>query len=112
MLKLIVGISSLLLFALPQAKEPKPSMVTPKITHHDEVSTQHYDRVEVSCPEGYEGHFVDFGIGFDGEANLGAMSWVDSSGPPAFMICFDKSFMEKVRANPDLLRPRPIIKPA
>jgi len=88
-----------------------PDMVQPTIKHHDEVSTQHYDRVEISCPKGYEGHFVDIGIGFDGAANLGNMSYNDYSGPPGYTICFSREFMEKIRANTELLRARPIIKP-
>lgn len=106
---IIVAIGTVALLLFPQAKE-KPSMVAPTVSHHDETMTQHYDRVTVSCPDGYEGHFVDVGVGFDGTWNGGYV--FGNEGAPGYTICFSKEFMDKIRANPELLRGRPVIRPA
>jgi hypothetical protein len=90
------------LLGAPQSKD-KPPMVAPTVTHHDEPYVQHFDRVEISCPDGYEGHFVDADSGFEWNWNHG----IEMSRPPGYVVCFSKEFMDKIRANPDLLRPRP-----
>lgn len=97
-------IALLLLFALfPQQS---PQMTEPKIQHHDEVSTQHYDRVEITCPEGYEGHLVIRDIGFDGTLVGDAMmfSAEGGSGRQYFTICFKVDFMDKIRKNKEMTR--------
>jgi hypothetical protein len=89
-------------------------MVAPTVTHHEEKSVQTYDRVEITCPAGYEGHYVDQPIGFDGSAGGPYGFWMNGSGggsgPPAYMICFSNEFMEQIRKNPELLRARPVEK--
>jgi hypothetical protein len=82
---------------------PKPPMVAPTVTHHDVSSVQHYDRVEISCPDGYEGHFVDVDNGFEWNWNHG----IQMGMPLGYTVCFSKEFMDQIRANPDLLRQRP-----
>lgn len=99
-----------LLLAFPQAtKEP---MALPKVTHHDRATTQHYDDVEISCPDGYEGHFVDIETGFTsmdrafGNEGFTTNSYIIGERP-GYMICFEKSFMDKVRKTPDVIHQRP-----
>lgn len=88
-----------------QDKKPEPDMIAPTIKHNPESYTQTYDRVEVTCPSGYEGHFVDTNIGFQWEWNWGNSIMVGDS--PGYVVCFRREFMDKIRANPQLLRARP-----
>jgi hypothetical protein len=87
-------------------QDAKPAMVQPTVKHHDEVSTQHYDRVEVTCPAGYEGHFVDMQKGFGFEYWYGGTGFMIGQ-PPGYTVCFSDEFMKKLRANPEMLRARP-----
>ena len=89
----------------------KEQGVVPKVTHTDRAVTTHYDDVELSCPEGYEGHFVDVQPGFQAAPTV---SWgvyvggtLEARGEQMYAICLDKKFMEKVRKNPEYLRERP-----
>jgi hypothetical protein len=88
-------------------------MVAPKVEHKKHEQTTTYDEVIRSCPDGYEGHFVDFNSGFDysywmSTGNLTMSTWSFSElGPPGYTICFKKEFMDEIRKNPDLLIARP-----
>jgi len=92
-------------------------MVAPKVEHKQRQQVETYDEVTRTCPEGYEGHFVDYQEGFDsryywsggtGTASIGQI-WIDGSGVReiGYTICFKKEFMDQIRKNPDLLAPRP-----
>lgn len=107
-MRTIVGVLLLIFFTQSADKAP---MVQPKVTHHDRVTEQHYDDVEVTCPDGTEGHFVDIQVGFGPKMGMSLSGW-EGNGEAAYTVCFDKKFMDKVRANPDLARYRPILKPA
>lgn len=84
-------------------------MTMPKVEHHKETRQETTDYVTSTCPEGYEGHFVDVNIGFDWDY----WSWTPMSQGmvigtvPGYTICFKKSFMDQVRKSPDMLRARP-----
>lgn len=101
---LIVG-SLLLLFGAQQ------QMVAPKVEHKKRTETQVYDDVTRSCPDGYEGHFVDTRTGFGYEywwSNGGLWNTLQYDlGAPGYTICFDKKFMDEIRKNPALLVARP-----
>src|ERR1700735_2887464 len=43
---------------------PKPDMIPATVQHNKKSYTQTYDDVVVSCPDGYEGHWVDVNAGF------------------------------------------------
>ena len=92
----------------------KPVMVQPHVTHRDEAQTTHYDIVTHTCPEGYEGHYVDQRPGFESDywLSLGGEGWIPFntfSSDPAFTVCFEKKFMDELRKNPDMkaMRPQP-----
>lgn len=91
---------------------PQTDAVVPKSEH--EVHT--YQREEKSdithrtCPQGYEGHFVDSHIGidtFDEPLMYGYSQPLES-----YAVCIKKETMDAVRKNPDLKiyrqYPRPI----
>lgn len=84
---------------------PKPDMIPATVQHNKKSYTQTYDDVVVSCPDGYEGHWVDVNAGFLWPWN-GAM-YSQLGQPMAYAVCFRKDFMEKIRANPELLRQKP-----
>lgn len=86
-------------------------MVTPKVTHHDEQSVQHYDRVEITCPEGYEGHFVDVQLGFEPRMPSISFGGEYGGGELKYVVCFSKEFMDKLRANPEMLKLQQTIRP-
>ena len=99
-----------ILMAMQQSKDNKPDMVVPTVTHHQEIQTERYDRVEITCPEGYEGHFVDPSPGFDGFSSWpgGGVGIWEPSDQRGYTVCFKKEFMDKIRSNPELLRSKPI----
>lgn len=89
-----------------------PSMIVPKVEHHQHQEIKTYDVITRSCPDGYEGHFVDVQPGFDNGywsngvlANQGFM--IQTVDTPGYTICFSVKFMDEVRKNPDLLAVRP-----
>lgn len=92
-----------------QAPSKKPAMVMPTVTHKTEKVQQEYDHVTVTCPDGYEGHFVDRDAGFD--FGVSPLAFYGDSGAPGFTICFEKSFMDEVRKHPEMLRARPVVHP-
>lgn len=89
-------------------QEKKPDMIAATVKHHDQVTPeQHQDEVELSCPEGYEGHFVDYQTGFGWEYWNGGTGFMLYERQPGYTICFSKEFMDKIRSNQELLRQRP-----
>jgi hypothetical protein len=103
---LIIG-----LFVFTQQEQ----MVLPKVQHRDEVQTTHYDIVTHTCPEGFEGHYVDPAQGFEsyysGRFGYGlSMSGgdIEVRGEEAFTVCFDKNFIEQLKKNPDMLTRKPL----
>ena len=93
------------LFLFLFIQSAQQTMVEPKVEHHKRVTTQEYDEVTITCPEGYEGHYVDYGIGFDSSSQF-TTNWGNPQ-PVGYIVCFDKKFMDKIRANPELQRMRP-----
>jgi hypothetical protein len=93
-----------LLFALGEQQ-----MVAPKVKKETHVvPAETYETVTRSCPDGYEGHFVDTEIGFGSERySLGWSAGSFSSSGQGFTVCFDKKFMDEIRKNHDLLANRP-----
>lgn len=95
-----------------QQPAKKPTMVLPTVTHKTEKVEQEYDHVTVSCPEGYEGHYVDRDAGFDIGVGSRLFVYGSNEGEPGFTICFENSFMDEIRKHPEMLRARPIVRPA
>jgi len=92
---------------------PQSQMVAPKVEHKKRTETQVYDEVTRSCPDGYEGHFVDIQAGFGGSSgyngsNNNLVFYQTIFGPEAgYTVCFKKEFMDEIRKNPELLVQRP-----
>ena len=87
-------------------------MVMPNVQHHDEQQTTHYDIVTRTCPDGYEGHFVDMQQGFDGGFDpVTEGLWVNGyqGGPEMFTVCFTREFMEKLRKDKDMRARKPVM---
>jgi len=86
-------------------------MVAQKVEHKKRTETQTFDDVTRSCPDGYEGHFVDIGAGFDAMTitSLDSFGTIESwqGRPPGYTICFKKEFMDEIRKNPEMLVQRP-----
>jgi len=101
--------------------DPGPSITVPKVDKKIEKQVQEYTTVTRTCPAGYEGHFVDPDVGFDGLTTNGELFnsgsgyytfGSESGGPPMYTMCFKKEFMDLVRKNPDLIATKPIIRPS
>ena len=104
-MRAIIALVALLSFSIP-VQDP---MVVPKVEHKKRTETQTYDDITRSCPEGYEGHFVDTRTGFDWQYWMGGYGFSNMiEPPPGYTVCFKKEFMDKLRANPDMLAPRPL----
>jgi hypothetical protein len=91
---------------------PQDSMTVPQVKHEKHTTETTTDYVTRTCPDGYEGHFVDVDPGFNGKYEgilFSNGSPAEPQGPLGYTICFKKEFMDQVRKNPDLLTPRPII---
>ena len=103
-------IAILSLLGILAYQQSTPPMLGAKVEHHERTETQTHDEVTVSCPDGYEGHFVDENTGFGYEYWMGSSGYGFSyniSGTPGYTICFDKKFMDDIRKKPELLRMRP-----
>lgn len=81
-------------------------ITVPKVEHKTQSYTSTVEVVERTCPDGYEGHFVDPQLGFDDEYWL-RRGTVTVGPESAYTICFKKDFMDKVRKNPDMLTVKP-----
>lgn len=93
-------VSVLLVSLFPQQTQ----IVEPKVTHHDEVQPeQHRDRVEITCPAGYEPHLVVPNPGFD-MSIFNGMAFGFNEGAEYYTLCFDKKMMDSVSKNKDLRR--------
>lgn len=82
------------------------STVPATATHHIQKYVQTDDFVERTCPEGYEGHFVDPHDGFFADAPVLQLG----EGQAVFAVCFKKDFMDKLRKNPDALMVKPTLR--
>lgn len=84
-------------------------MVAPKVEHKQREETYKYDDVTRTCPDGYEGHFVDVQTGFGIERYwAGIQYFAIGAGEFGYTICFKKEFMDKIKKNPELFAPRPL----
>lgn len=94
-------LTALAIFLMPQS-DP---ITVPKVERKTQSYTSTVETVERTCPDGYEGHFVDPTLGFDNGYWLrrGIVIGPDSG----YTICFRKDFMDKVRKNPDMLTVKP-----
>ena len=93
-----------LFFLMPQS-EP---ITVPKVEHKTETYSYTNEIITRTCPDGYEGHFVDTHTGFGGEYWLSGFSFGFNSIDVGYTICFKKDFMDKVRKNPEMIANRPL----
>jgi hypothetical protein len=97
-----------LVMLLVAAQATAPEMTVPKIEHKTIQRTVQDEEITVTCPEGYEGHFVDHETGFDWQQGYFNGGTSFNLGPEwGYTICFSKKFMDEIRKNQELLRPRP-----
>lgn len=88
-------------------------MVLPTVKTETKTSTTQYTVTTRECPAGYEGHYVDINKGFDAEYQSasgelgGVLYFSDGAEAPKYTVCFEKKFMDKVRANPAMQATRP-----
>jgi hypothetical protein len=89
------------------------SMIPATVTHHRQKMVTYDDQVDVTCPAGYEGHWVDLNKGFEGDTET-AIAFGSAGGGYsryAYAICFSEKFMNSIRNKPGILRGVPIIRP-
>jgi len=97
-------LAAFLFFLIPQS-EP---ITVPKVEHKTESYTYTTDTLTRTCPDGYEGHFVDLQIGFGDEYWFSGYG-LSLGAQQGYTICFKKDFMDKVRKNPEMIANRPAL---
>ena len=103
-MRLAIAVAAVLIFAQAGSQQ----MVAPNVSRTTTQTTETHVTFTRTCPDGYEAHLVDVGLGFDIPPTT--MSFGNSwgiYGTNAYTICFSTKFMDDTRKNPDLMIVRP-----
>lgn len=99
----IVGMALILRGQSPKPPANDQKIIGATVERATRIEQREVTEIKITCPAGYEGHFVDREVGFQSTQSFGL------TPSYAFVICFDTKFIDDVRKNPALTQPRPTV---